>query len=586
MSFDDFKNLLAEDAEPVLSPTEIDKNMVMIIDDDEHVREDLALTLGKDYNVKLCATGKEAIAMIDSNIQVVILDIKMPDQDGFTTFKQIKKRFRHIPIIFHSAYQDLKDPYEVINEYRPFGYVSKDSDLSVLINSVANAIDFEAQIVKNEQLVKRMEVIFEGTREITRFFDEFTIMASAVNTILKEIPVTPEAIIHLIFKERGHEKSEGYAHFRMPVELTDLGKYALKMDSIRSTTHFFTYDAPGSHSDQALLSSEECIPEKDELRIPLFYKKKLLGIIEIYGIDQHHFRQEHQDFVNVLSPSLSIALAHIHRHRKTEATLYEHARMESELQTAAAVQKALFPDPLPSFGNLELASFYQSADETGGDWYGFITPNDHQFFILIGDVTGHGTPAALVTATANATCSMMEKMYHSGYEQPSPSGILKYLNQTVFEAGSPDYLMTFFAALIDANTGCLSFSNAGHNFPILMREDGTHHFLLNINFRLGDRQNTQFTEDSIQLLAGDTLFFMTDGLIENFNRKGRMWGQRNLVKCLKKYRRDPVQHLVNQVVKEAKLFREGLSIDDDIAVVGCRVTSPFSKHEAVGKSKN
>ena len=106
--------------------------------------------------------------------------------------------------------------------------------------------------------------------------------------------------------------------------------------------------------------------------------------------------------------------------KRAEGAIRANARMEEELKTAAAVQNSLFPDEIPQSETYQLASFFESASETGGDWYGFITRAKDSLFILIGDVTGHGTPAALVTATASATCRMLEDRYAQGYEKPSP----------------------------------------------------------------------------------------------------------------------------------------------------------------------
>jgi len=81
----------------------------------------------------------------------------MEGKDGFQTFTEIKKKFSHLPIIFHSAYQYLKDPYDVMNEYRPFGYISKEGDPKKLLNTVVSAIEYNRQIRKNEILVDDLQ---------------------------------------------------------------------------------------------------------------------------------------------------------------------------------------------------------------------------------------------------------------------------------------------------------------------------------------------------------------------------------------------------------------------------------------------
>lgn len=275
-------------------------------------------------------------------------------------------------------------------------------------------------------------------------------------------------------------------------------------------------------------------------------------------------------------------------HKNIE-TIRETTRMEGELKTAAAVQQALFPRQIPDLSNIELASFFQSASETGGDWFGFMTEIQNHLYIMIGDVTGHGTPAALVTATASATATIIEKMailQSTIIENPlpSPGDCLKFLNTAVYEAGAPDFLMTFFMARIDLKTGRMVFSNAGHNFPIIIRNDGTIHHAMNTNVRLGFNEDSEFTEDEMQLEFNDLLFFYTDGLTENMNPKGDMWGDRKLTRFLKRQRQLPAKGIIEALIKKVYDFFEDRPLDDDVTIIACKVTEPFSAPNTAPKS--
>lgn len=252
-----------------------------------------------------------------------------------------------------------------------------------------------------------------------------------------------------------------------------------------------------------------------------------------------------------------------------------NVRMEGELVTASAVQKALLPKKLPQVHNLELAHFFQSATETGGDWHGFITEIKNSLYILIGDVTGHGTPAALVSATAAATSHTLEELFRSLNQVPSPAQILTHLHQTVYRAGFPDFLMTFFAIRIDLDTGKIVFANAAHNFPILLSADGTVKHLLNTNIQLGYDQEWEFSERSGQLTEGDILFLFTDGVIENMNPEGKMWRERNLIRKLKQYHSLSSQEILLRIVKDIYEFYDNRPLDDDVTMVACKVVQPF-----------
>ncbi len=265
--------------------------------------------------------------------------------------------------------------------------------------------------------------------------------------------------------------------------------------------------------------------------------------------------------------------------RQAKLVIRDNIRMEGELKTAAAVQQALFPKQIPQVNNLKLAGFFQSATETGGDWYGFITELDDQLYIMIGDVTGHGTPAALVTATASATCKTIKEIFtYNGKNRRniSPSLILQKLNKLVLDAGYSKFLMTFFIAKIDLATGLMTFSNAAHNFPIVIRANGDAIHLLSRGYRLGNLEDPKFTEKTLQLEMDDLLFFYTDGLTETQNEQGEMWGERRLVRYLKKHRNLPIEELVHNVVQESYRFCNNRPLEDDVTIVTCRVAEPFT----------
>lgn len=149
------------------NPLEGVKPTILIIDDDPYVREALQITLKKKYELILCSSGDEGIEKVSSSIFCVILDVKMDGKSGFETFLEIKKKFPYVPIIFHSAYQDMKSPYEIMNDYHPFGYVIKEGETRELLDTLASAVVYFLQINKNILLVnqlKKMNIELEKSK--------------------------------------------------------------------------------------------------------------------------------------------------------------------------------------------------------------------------------------------------------------------------------------------------------------------------------------------------------------------------------------------------------------------------------------
>lgn len=284
--------------------------------------------------------------------------------------------------------------------------------------------------------------------------------------------------------------------------------------------------------------------------------------------DQLPFDGSDVEYVRSMANEMKIAQDNIQ-------TIREKARMEGELKTAAAVQNHLFPKSHPQVDNLLIDAYFQSASETGGDWYGFITEIQNHLYVLIGDVTGHGTPAALVTATASATCRAVEEMYYEGNKMIQPVDFMHHLNKAVFYAGYPNFLMTFFISCINLETGEMTFSNAGHNFPFLLKSNGNVRRMLNANTRLGFDLNWKFTEDTLTLEEGDTLFFYTDGLIENTNPEDEMWGERRLMRFLKQNFEHSPNETLKKLIAETDQFYRNQPIEDDTTVVICKIVKPF-----------
>lgn len=134
-----------------------DRPPIVVIDDDEPSRRSLAFALGDRYNVILCGSGREGVAAVHEDICAVILDVRMPEQDGFSVCTEIRSRIPEVPIIFYSAYQNAKDPYEIINDHHPFGYVAKGDDLQKLVKLVDMAVRLQSIIVYNRKLIRQLK---------------------------------------------------------------------------------------------------------------------------------------------------------------------------------------------------------------------------------------------------------------------------------------------------------------------------------------------------------------------------------------------------------------------------------------------
>jgi sigma-B regulation protein RsbU (phosphoserine phosphatase) len=249
----------------------------------------------------------------------------------------------------------------------------------------------------------------------------------------------------------------------------------------------------------------------------------------------------------------------------------EHTRMETELGMVNAVQKNLFPPLSFSQNGNDLECRMEAATEAGGDWFHYSVAGD-KVIIWIGDATGHGAPAALVTAAAKATSSILEL---EDLGSLPPSFLLHKMNHAICSTAKGSVMMTFFVAIVDLKTGEIQYSNASHELPMVIpRTESLHRrdikFLADVNGkRLGEDKDYQYKDASYQLKHGDTLVFYTDGITDLENREGRVLGEGRFVRTLAKIKQydSSASDLANDLQQELSHFRKDVELKDDLMYI-------------------
>ena len=291
------------------------------------------------------------------------------------------------------------------------------------------------------------------------------------------------------------------------------------------------------------------------------------------------------DEVDALSNSVSDMAVQI---VKLLGEKIEKARMEKELETATKIQNMFFGKNRFENSDLRLYSFFTPASECGGDWWGHMQLSDRKHLVCIADATGHGVPAALVTAIAYSASTLLSTTYAKSHNLSGAiSNLLEELNRLLCRFGDGKMTMTFFAALIDFDDGMMTVANAGHNFPVVIpQKDSESRFdgkktrfkfgrgLVSLSVPgtpLGLLSDSTFKEYSLPIARGDKIMFFTDGLIECKNPTGEMWGAKNLTKNLDSLRNQTAEEFHEKIVATAFRHYDSATLDDDITVVTIEV---------------
>jgi sigma-B regulation protein RsbU (phosphoserine phosphatase) len=234
--------------------------------------------------------------------------------------------------------------------------------------------------------------------------------------------------------------------------------------------------------------------------------------------------------------------------------------LDKELRVVGDIQRKLLPPALPRIDTMDLAVHYETSKSAGGDYYDFFPLPDGRWGILVADVSGHGTPAAVVMAITHS-------ITHSFPGPPERPGVtLGYINRRLSERYTTGMgrFVTAFYGVYDPKTRELVYSNAGHPPPRVKRcADGSVLSLEGASgFPLGLDADAEFGEASHTLVRGDQVVFFTDGITETFNPAHDMFGLEGVDRAIELCRAD-VNEVIRAILGAVNEFAAGRPADDD-----------------------
>src|SRR5215210_8546610 len=238
---------------------------------------------------------------------------------------------------------------------------------------------------------------------------------------------------------------------------------------------------------------------------------------------------------------------------------------EQELRLARSIQRASLPEEVPQLEGWQVSPFYQPAREVGGDFYDFHPLSEGRLGLVVGDATGKGVPAALVMSTALGMLQAVSEALDSS----SPGEVLFRVNDTLLSRIPPNMFVTCFYAILEPESGSLTYANAGHDLPYLHSGRGEAEELRARGMPLGLMPGMGYEEKEIELDVGEGVFFYSDGLVEAHDPKGEMFGFPRLRVLIAE--RGEERTLGNFLMEELYSFvGEGWEQEDDITLLTLR----------------
>ncbi len=243
--------------------------------------------------------------------------------------------------------------------------------------------------------------------------------------------------------------------------------------------------------------------------------------------------------------------------------------MMNELESARLIQKALMPKVIPSYHPLEIDYRYLPLEAVGGDYFSFTVLDEGGLGIFIGDVTGHGVPAALFLSLVRSVTNQACRRHGM-----CPGKYIEMINNEVYK-GMPSYYLTALYGVFRKHPDSVTFTFArgGHPYPILCQRGSDNvEFIKSSGKLLGWQENTLFGDVTLTLHPGDRLFLYTDGIPDTVNPEGRMLDtQDDFIDLFRDPDRLTLSGMLDSIIDRTMRFRDGAPIVDDIILIGIEV---------------
>jgi sigma-B regulation protein RsbU (phosphoserine phosphatase) len=306
------------------------------------------------------------------------------------------------------------------------------------------------------------------------------------------------------------------------------------------------YDRQTGYRTRSIL----CMPMKTN-------NGKIIGVFQLLNKQKGEFTDSDVAIINALSIHAALAIENARLVEQERQKI----RIERDLLAARDVQMSLLPASPPKIPGYEFAAVALPAREVAGDLYDFIHLGQRRLALTVGDVSGKGLPAALLMA------HMQGSVRDVAHETEDVGECVTRLNHRLVESTSPEKFATLVYGVLDTETHCFRYSNAGHNPPMLATGAQPPRLLETGGTLLGIVDGLTFAEESVPLAPGDLLVLYTDGISEAMNIRQEQFGDDRLAALVRDCRSLSASAAKDRILAAVEAHQAGQPAADDITLV-------------------
>jgi phosphoserine phosphatase RsbU/P len=297
---------------------------------------------------------------------------------------------------------------------------------------------------------------------------------------------------------------------------------------------------------------------RSEMAVPLIYKGKVIGVLDVEHTRTNYFNEDHERAMTTLSAQIAISIENAQLYQRVA---HQEQRLERDLAMAREVQLRLLPPIKPQHKHAEFSTRFIPARSIGGDLYDFVRYDATRSAVVLGDVSGKATAAALYAALVSGI------MRSAASRLLSPSELLESLNDSLQERKLDSQYVVMLYSLWNDENRTLQIANAGATQPLFCR-NGEVDTVHAEGFPLGMFPNVKYEEFSLSTQPGDSLIFFSDGITDAQNVNGDMFGDDRLKLVVKKNALKSASKIADAILSEVAKFQgERERFDDETVVV-------------------
>jgi sigma-B regulation protein RsbU (phosphoserine phosphatase) len=468
-----------------------------------------------------------AVPLIVKNRVIGVIDIESPQPDHFT-----EEHKRLLTLIASRMAVGIENA-------RLYTRISRQAKSLLLLNEIAREL---TSILNVDELLKRIGELVSRLIDFQMF--SILLVDSAGETLQHRFS--------LRFQENIHLKND------IPIGKGIVGaaaeqKQAVLIRDVKKDTRYI-----------------ETNPEtRSELAVPLIYKDKVIGVLDLEHTKKGFFTDDHQRTITTLAAQIAIAIENA---RLYEEIGKQERRLERDLAMARELQFRLLPPSRPQLANLEIAAKFSPARAIGGDLYDFIKYSQSRMAFVIGDISGKGAPAAIYAALVSGILRSHAPM------EPGPAEMLAAVNYSLAERRIDGQFCSLIYSVWDDQNLTLQVANSGLPRPIYCHKGKTQ-FIEATGLPLGLFDDAEYDEFTFQAEPEDLFVFFSDGILDATNRAGDLFGRTRLEKIISNCADNSADSIVKSVFKAVAEHAAGVETFDDETVVAIRVKGSASKRK-------